>query len=370
MNHLSIVENKNKKSPSLDPLQQKFKQLQKQLETVQKKYKDTEILMDSHLTFHVNHIQPLERQACDLLRAQIKNIYKHAENKKMFGKQARRSIFSILSNLFQDLNSKSDTLSLDEELSIIFKEVEGISYNDILSEHKEEIQSIVEELFTSKGINIDLTDFDYGGSQEEILERLFRTMQDQNSFSDEEKPKSKKELEKEERAMQLENLQKKGINSLYKQLAKAFHPDLEIDPTQKAEKAVLMKQLTLAYEENDLQTLLLLEIQWLKKSNAEQIAPNPDQLNHYNKILQEQIEAVRKNTANIFMEPKYFTLQKYFRGALDQMETSMSKECKKMQKNISANKALAENLQGPQALGVLRNLIQKQERQTERDFYL
>lgn len=41
------------------------------------------------------------------------------------------------------------------------------------------------------------------------------------------KPKTKKELIKEQKARELEILQNKGLNSIYKRLAKGLHPDLE-----------------------------------------------------------------------------------------------------------------------------------------------
>ena len=372
MNHLSIVENKKKKNPSLDPLQQKFNQLQKQVEMLQKKHKDTEVILDKHMTFHLTHIQPLEMQMCDFWKEQIKTIYKHAGNRKVFSRQATRSIFSILSNLFYNLSSNSNTFGMDEELSTIFKEVEGISYDDVLSNATAEIQSMVEELFTSKGINVDLTGFNYKGTEEEILQRLLKLIEEQNSFSGEEEPKtkSKKELEKEQRVDQLENLQKKGLNSLYKQLAKAFHPDLEIDPVQKVEKEALMKKLTLAYEEHDLQTLLSLEMQWIKRSDTLKAQPSQDQLRHYNKILQEQVLTLQKDITSILMNPKYFSLHKYAQSSMERIGPSLAKELKTMQKTLSANEALTEGLQGYQAIEIIRNMIYKQERQMERDLSL
>ena len=372
MNHLSIVENKKKKNPSLDPLQQKFNQLQKQVEMLQKKHKETEIILDKHLVFHLTHIQPLEMQMCDFWRAQIKTIYKHAGNRKIFSRQAKRSIFDILSNLFLNIANKSNTFGMDEELSTIFKEVEGISYQDVIAESTAEIQDMIEDLFTSRGIHVDLTDFNYKGTEEEILQRLLKLIEEQNSFSGEEEPKvkSKKELEQEQREDQLENLQKKGLNSLYKQLAKAFHPDLETDPVQKVEKEALMKKLTLAYEENDLQTLLSLEMQWIKRSDTLKAQPSQDQLKHYNKILQEQVMTLQKDLSTILMNPKYFSLHKYSQSNIERIGPSLAKDLKTMQKTLSVNKTLAEGLQGHQAIEIIRNMIYKQERQMERDFYL
>ncbi|MES2199583.1 MAG: hypothetical protein V4489_05410 [Chlamydiota bacterium] len=372
MHHLSIVETKNKKKPPLNPLQRKFNQLQKQLETLQQKHKDNMMILDKHLSFHTTHIQPLETRICDLLKVKIKNIYKYADNRKIFSKLAKRSIFGILSDLFYNLHGKSNTFELDEELSTIFKQVEGSSYEDMMSEASGRVQEMVEELLSSEGLDVDLTGFDYKGSEEEILQRLFKVMAEQAGSSDEKEPKvkSKRELEKEQREDQLENLQKKGLNSLYKRLAKAFHPDLELDPKKKTEKESLMKQLTLAYEENDLHTLLSLEMQWMKKADELQIQPSSDQLNHYNKILQDQVSTLKKDIANVIFEPQYFSLRKYFQGNLAQMELFLTKDLKNLQKNIRSNETLVQELQGSKAIETIRNMVRKQEQKMERDFYL
>lgn len=371
MDHLPAIGPKKKQKPSSDPFHQKFNRLQKKLDTLQKKYNDTENVLDKHLSFHSSEIQPLERQMCNLWKDQIKSIYKHLDNKKAFNKQSRRSIFGLLSDLFYNLHNKPHAFEPDEELSSIFKEIAGISEEQIQSNRKNEIKNMVEDLFTSQGIDVDLSNFNYDGTEEEILQRLSKIMEEQSRFFNQDPPpKSKKAMEQEQRKDQLENLQKKGLRSLYKQLAKAFHPDLEIDPILKAEKEIFMKQLSRAYEENDLQTLLSLEMQWLKKSDAIRFQPTQDELKHYNKILQEQVATLQMNIANIFAHPKYSPLHSYFEGNLEQLGSSLVKDLKKTQKNLRVNKEITEDLQGAQAIAIIQAMIRKQEKQWERNFYL
>ena len=59
-------------------------------------------------------------------------------------------------------------------------------------------------------------------------------------------------MEKEERTRQAEQLRNKSITSIYKQLAKVLHPDLEPDAERKQAKGTLMQELTAAYRNNDL----------------------------------------------------------------------------------------------------------------------
>ncbi|MBS0627303.1 MAG: hypothetical protein JSS09_03725, partial [Verrucomicrobia bacterium] len=243
----------------------------------------------------------------------------------------------------------------------------------VVSDGFSDIREMIEEMCAEKGLDIDLTDFDLTGSQEEILNRLFEKIHEQKSFleQDDGEPKiqSQKEQELELKRQQVENLQKKGMSSLYKQLAKAFHPDLEKDPELKIEKEILMKKLTAAYEENDLQTLLSLEIQWLSQSGTAKKELSPDQLKQYNKILSDQVMKLKHEIESISMNPKYFVLHDYNRGDLGLMGVFLSKDFKASQRKISANKKLTEQLQGPQAKQILQNMIRKQTRLEEECFY-
>lgn len=63
-----------------------------------------------------------------------------------------------------------------------------------------------------------------------------------------EKPKSKKEINRELKAQKLADMQKQNLGQIYKQLAKVIHPDLEQDEELKNEKVELMKKLTDDYK--------------------------------------------------------------------------------------------------------------------------
>jgi hypothetical protein len=65
-----------------------------------------------------------------------------------------------------------------------------------------------------------------------------------------------------------EEFRKRSIAKLYKQLARVLHPDLEQDRGLQSEKVQLMQELTEAYRQNDLHTLLRLELQWIETKAA------------------------------------------------------------------------------------------------------
>ncbi|RYU81883.1 hypothetical protein [Hymenobacter persicinus] len=70
--------------------------------------------------------------------------------------------------------------------------------------------------------------------------------------------KTKKQKAKEAAAQAEQNQLLGNTKTLYRQLARANHPDLERDPAVAQEKTARMQQITRAYEANDLYTLLQL----------------------------------------------------------------------------------------------------------------
>ncbi|UOQ71447.1 hypothetical protein [Hymenobacter cellulosilyticus] len=70
--------------------------------------------------------------------------------------------------------------------------------------------------------------------------------------------KSKKAKAAEKAALEEQQKLLGNTKNLYRQLARANHPDLERDPVLAQEKTVRMQQITRAYEANDLYTLLQL----------------------------------------------------------------------------------------------------------------
>jgi hypothetical protein len=92
-----------------------------------------------------------------------------------------------------------------------------------------------------------------------------------------------------------------------------LHPDLEMDPLVKAEKEALMKKLTVAYDNQDLHTLLSLEITWMNRtaSNSEShVQEAEEQLSVYNALLKDQVKSLEEELDALFMHPKFMDIQR------------------------------------------------------------
>ena len=217
---------------------------------------------------------------------------------------------------------------------------------------RDEMKEQMEEMFRHRGFDIDLSSINFTDAKDEIERKMFESMQ---SFLDKNieppvKPKDKKQLQKEEKAKQLETLKEKGLSTLYKHLAKTFHPDLEQSPELKIEKEKLMKRLTHAYENDDLYAILTLR--WNGQKRKKNITFfNHSQLNVYNSILKDQINGLEECIRSVFSHPKYFPLEPHIANTMFgvSMRQSLDISHRETLKDIKFFESLAIDLQGDQA---------------------
>ena len=90
-----------------------------------------------------------------------------------------------------------------------------------------------------------------------------------------------------------------SIQSVFRQLASALHPDREQDPDEKIRKTALMQDINVAYQNRDLLKLL----QWqlaLEPTDQNPIQELPEQkIKDFNQILREQLKKLQNEIADI-----------------------------------------------------------------------
>lgn len=94
----------------------------------------------------------------------------------------------------------------------------------------------------------------------------------------------------------------KSVRTVYMDLVKAFHPDLETDENEKIRKTEIMQRVTRTYQENNLLELLKLQIEFerIDQDHLENLTKN--QLNYYNKVLKQQVEELELKKEDIQKE--------------------------------------------------------------------
>lgn len=300
----------------LTKAQKDFNRLVKKVEDSRKKVASVSAVLDDKLDYFTKHIFPLDADLLRLNTSYVKLLYGFYNEKKLFSKKERDVLAEVIGDYLGDVLSMIDGQP-DDELKAIFKVVNGISYEEQEEEEFEEMKADMEYMFETMGVKMDM-----GGAHKDMTpEEVAAYMHNQHKLMEEQlealkvkkesKKKTKKQQEKEDKEKQKEAIRNKSISTIYKQLAKAFHPDLEKDETLKAQKEDMMKQLTVAYEKNDLHTLLRLEIEWMQKEEQDVERLTDDKLSVYNELLKEQVAELEMELVQVYEHPRYESLLRF-----------------------------------------------------------
>lgn len=310
-----LVISKTKQKP-LNKQQIAFNKSIKKIEKLRAELKNTSDDLDKQLAYYGKEIHPLEKEANTKKKEIIRILFpQFKKNKKILGeekKTLKRFIASLLGDVFSN-----DSTPPEEDLKGIFKEITGESYEEAMAEEFEIMKDEMDHMFQESGVDIDLSELNKNMSEEELsakMKELSDKMKEQEEEKEQKKSKRKKtakQLEKEAKNKQLEEARNKNIKSIYKQLVRALHPDLEQDEVVKARKETLMQRLTVAYENNDLHEMLSLEMEFINKEedNIDQLST--DKLAIYNQVLKEQIQALEQQKFMLMQHPRLMPLMKY-----------------------------------------------------------
>jgi paraquat-inducible protein B len=153
-------------------------------------------------------------------------------------------------------------------------------------------------------------------------------------------------------------MQSKSLQTIYKQLVRVLHPDLERDSQKRTWKEELMKKLTVAYENNDLFSLLTIEMEWMNASAEKIRSQNDTDLKIYNAILKDQIQELQVSIDMLFMHPRNLPIQKFYRNGFNGI-ASLKKKAIDLKKLIQEIQETMPRLQTKQAKTIFKEIIQQ-----------
>jgi hypothetical protein len=268
--------------------------------------------LDKVLAYYGEYIHPRMQRQTALRKELIRALVPFLDGNRLKQKSERKTLRMVIAEQINEIAGKEGTLT-DEDLQAVFKQVHGVDFGQVEQEEMEEMRSVMEEMFGELGIGIDLSDLRPDMSAEELAakaaemaERIQqKAEEEERAFRPPGNRKTKRQLEKEERMRQAEQLRNKSIASVYKQLAKVLHPDLEPDAGRKQVKGTLMQELTAAYRNNDLHTLLRLELEWIHREEGDVERLTEEKLSIYNQVLKEQVFELERELADLPYHPRY-----------------------------------------------------------------
>ena len=130
MSHALVVKGKKTKNNlKQDPLQKAFHSLKNRIEILRRECEECARTLDRHLEFYETMIVPQNKQKALLLRQEIKLLYPYLKDKKQIKKEDRDLLKKAIARMFLTIShTEGPDMLLDEELSKIFKETLGFSF--------------------------------------------------------------------------------------------------------------------------------------------------------------------------------------------------------------------------------------------------
>lgn len=315
------------KGTTLSPAQIEFNKRIKALEKARASHDRERALLDEDLRVCQAELMPLvermNRAERDLIEAAVL-----AHQSMKLTPRRRKWLGDLISGKASDLLADPTGLgeadiqrleALIEELGPCFLDQEREEED---REDYEFFRDLMEDMARKAGVDLDLGGIDIHGDpaefERQVQERLaaageeFQRMANGEGAPNKRKRKpTKAALERERLRQEVEEAKKRDIKSLYKQLAKVLHPDLETDPTLKAHKEAWMKRLTTAHANRDLRDMLAIEMEWLGEEAGNLAAASDEKLRVYAMVLKEQLADLKEQTRMIHFELQYQVLMRF-----------------------------------------------------------
>jgi hypothetical protein len=259
-------------------------------------------------------------------------------------------------------------MGIDEEPGPEIRKIRDELFDDPSGDHVrgfDDMKESLQELFRAQGLEVDLSDLHAGMSEDELNARMQEVHRKLNEpFNARPHPgksrkPTKKQLAEAEMREKMEVAKKKTIQSIYKGLAKMFHPDLEPDEQLKRGKEELMKQLTVAYENRDMVTLLRLELEWIAKEENDPAKLADEKLAVYNEVLKEQIAQLEMEGIQIQAHPRYDPLIRISGSPFGITHINMKGLQRELTQDINTINKMVSRLEGKNAVVTVKEMIKE-----------
>ena len=295
----------------LTKAQQTFNRLVARIESLRLKLERETRRLDEALAYYGEHLHSRLRRQTELRKEFVRALAVFLDDKRLKGKKPRSTLYRILADQLDEFLFEDGSFA-DDDLRSLYERLHGRGFEEVANEEFEEQREQIESMLSEFGIDIDLSDIKPGMSDEtlaakaaETMGRLRREVEEKQQSSSPRRRKTQRQLEKEERQHHVEELRKKTVATIYKQLARVLHPDLETDPALRRQKELLMQDLTVAYRNNDMLTLLRLEMEWIEREEGDIERLSDEKLAIYNQTLNEQVQNLEREFYELPYHPRY-----------------------------------------------------------------
>ena len=280
-----------KSDKALSPERKKFNTLSKQIAKARKQ----------HLSWQTQ--LPLFRVECTHALGPARQGYVKAKRDIAFAMGRVLDQVKLSDDMREDLTDclitsiqfLTENSPMDKQLKALFDKHSSVSFDEVTKAQAQMAQTFVSE-FTGQSV-------DEQGEEESIddyLDRLHENLQAKIALEKEKhkaEKSNKRKTEPTKRAPVTDEIVAQSLlKDVFRKLVSALHPDREQNPEARARKTALMQEVNQAYANNELLTLLQLqlEIEQIDQSDLQELAT--DKLRAYNKLLASQLKNVQAET--------------------------------------------------------------------------
>ncbi|MCF2498051.1 hypothetical protein [Dyadobacter chenhuakuii] len=267
----------NERKNVLNKRQKEFNQLSEKIEELDRLIPELESAYDQMIQRIPTDLDPLVREYQEF-RAEIVHIMDRTYSADLFRKIYQDKLAYLITESAYDLIAHYGF----DDLKPVFNKYSAVDIEVLLAAERAKSEKITDPAFLIESES----------TQEPVEYENFHDLpeEEQQRIKAEQREErlNKRILEAKQNAEQQKTT--KSVRTVYMDLVKAFHPDLEKDEAEKLRRTDIMQQVTQAYQENNLLKLLKLQIALdrIDQDQLENLSKN--QLNYYNKVLKQQVE--------------------------------------------------------------------------------
>lgn len=276
----------NERKNVLNKRQKEFNQLSEKIEELDRLIPELESAYDQMIQRIPTDLDPLVKEYQEY-RVEIVHIMDRTYSADLFRKIYQDKLAYLITEGAYDLIAHYGF----EDLKPVFNKYSQVDIETLLAEERAKAEKVTDPAFLLES----------EGAKEPTEYENFHDLPEEEKQRIKAGQREERLAKRIQEAKQLTEQQKttKSVRTVYMDLVKAFHPDLEKDEAEKLRKTDIMQQVTQAYQENNLLKLLKLQIvlDRIDQDELENLSKN--QLNYYNKVLKQQLEELEIVKENI-----------------------------------------------------------------------
>lgn len=289
--------------------QKSFRALLARVESLRESIDAEERELDANLSIYAEEVVPRLARRTALQKELVRDLAPYV-NKTFFPRQEERVGFKELIWKLLDEIADSERGLIDDDLRQIYNAVHGVGYAQNERKTITALKAALAQTFAEAGLEADFSDLESAASEAEFMARAEAMIARARKMKEAEAEAAHcaehgRHAGEDEHLRAEEEFRKRSIANIYKQLARVLHPDFERDSERQKDKVQLMQELTVAYRQNDLHTLLRLEMQWIENEGGDLDRLTEEKLGVYNEVLRGQVEGLEQRLRDLMFHSRY-----------------------------------------------------------------